>query len=102
VTPEQVDRRELLTRIELGLDIEKALGGAVARYLCHRAEEHRQAHLEALAELDPTTPDGLAGIRRAQIEIAAIDRWQEWLADAVQEGNHAQDVLVESEQGEPN
>lgn len=100
MTDDVVERGELVKRIELGLDVEKALTSPVARYLCERAEAHRQANLECLAELDPTTQEGLAAIRRAQIEIAAIDRWQQWLAEAVQMGEHAQQVLVESEQGE--
>lgn len=99
MTPDEVERGELIRRIELGLDVEKALGSKVARYLCLRAEQHRQANLECLATLDPET-DRVA-IRRAQLEIAAIDRWQEWLAEAVQEGEHAQQVLIESEQAGP-
>lgn len=102
MTPDQVERGELIKRIELGLDVEKALGGPVARYLCIRAEEHRQANLEALVDLDSGTEEGRAGIRRAQLEIAAVDRWQQWLAEAVQMGDHAQTVLIESEQGEPS
>lgn len=100
MTPEMVERGELIGRIELGLDIEKALTGPVARFLCLRAEEHRSANLEALAELDPYNEEQRAAMRRAQIEIAAVDRWQQWLAEAVQAGEHAQQVLVESEQGE--
>lgn len=101
MTPDEVERGELIRRIELGLDVEKALSTPIARYLCIRAEKHRQANLECLAELDSGTEEGRAAIRRAQLEIAAVDRWQEWLAEAVQEGNAAQLVLIESEQSAP-
>lgn len=101
MTPDEVERGELIRRIELGLDVEKALSTPIARYLCRRAEQHRQAALESLAGMDPEMAEGRTMIRRAQTEIAAMDRWQEWLAEAVQEGNAAQLVLIESEQSAP-
>ena len=96
---EAQEKRALVQQIELGMDVEHALGRPAARYLMQRAEEHRQSNLEALAGLNPDDPVERVAMRRAQVEVAAVDRWQSWLAEAIQEGRQAQMILIEREQG---
>lgn len=97
---EQLDHAELVRRIEFGIEVEHALGQRILRYLTRRAEEHRQAALEQLAHLDPYDEGQRRRINELRLEVAAVDRWQEWLAEAIQVGRQAQEVLIESERGE--
>lgn len=90
------DRRQLVGAIDLGFAVESALGSEVAKMLIRRSEEAREAALEELAAADPTD---VRAITRAQVVVKAIDFWQSWMAEAIQEGRQAQRLLIESEQG---
>lgn len=87
-----VEELELRKRIGLGFDVENFLVTPVGKYLVARAESERAALLEQLALVDHTKADQ---IHRIQTRIAVLDYWQEGLAEAITDGNQAQEQLVE-------
>lgn len=86
----------MIRRIEFGLDVEHVFGRKIVQYLCHKAEQQRQSALEAALALNPYTQAG--EIMDHQVTVRAMDLWQQWLAEAVMEGQAAQNQLIESQQ----
>lgn len=85
-------RRELVKAIDLGFQVEAFLAGPLGSYLALRAERERLEVLEKLAEV---VPEDAASIRRLQTRIAVLDCWQDWVAEAIQEGRQAQHTFVD-------
>jgi hypothetical protein len=85
--------RELLQKISLGMDMEAFAQSAAGRHLIERSEQERVAALESFKDADPENPKA---IRTLQFKVAVIDTLQQWIADAIQEGENAERSLLES------
>jgi len=80
--------------LELRWDIEAFLDSKPGRYLCERSEQKRTEALEKLKDVDA---EDAKAIRALQMEIAVCDTWQEWLGEAITEGRHAEERLIETQ-----
>lgn len=90
------DRREqaaLLGKVRLQFDAEDFLRSDVGRFLMARSEETQQAALMALADCDPTDVET---IRKSQFDYRVASSWMDWIAEAIVEGQAAQQQLVNS------
>lgn len=81
----------------IGVEVERFLSGAAGRRMVARFEEERAAALEALKDMDP---EDAKAIRRAQNEVAVIDRVLQRLADMLTEARAAIDRLDQLETGD--
>lgn len=88
------ESRDIMRRITLGLDMQQMLRSNVGRHLITRAEEERAATLEKFKSVDPENPKA---IRNLQCELAVIDKLQQWMADAVADGDQAEKIIEESQ-----
>jgi hypothetical protein len=89
--PEEIDKqveegkdKDLLRKVALGEDFERFIRSHLGRHLITRGETERTDLLESLAKLDPRTHE--LQMRAAQQRIAVIDSWQQWCAEAVNDG----------------
>ena len=90
-------REEIATEleiIELQLDIERALGTRVGKYLEERAYREISEAQEALAIIDPTNT---AGIVELQNQIYRARSITQWLAQAIMDGLNTQVNLMKAE-----
>jgi hypothetical protein len=90
---EGVELNRIKRTIGFGFDVEAFLKSDIGVYLSERAESERQGALEQLALVDA---DDTKKIRALQQQIAVVDSWQQWLAEAVNEGIAAQGQLVQA------
>ena len=84
----------LLKAVDLGFQAEAFLQSDIGRYLVQRAEAQVDAAVEALKQEDP---EDAKAIRALQNTIAVAESVQYWLADAIQQGENAQQQLHEGE-----
>lgn len=89
------DDEAALRTVAFGMDVEQFLQGSIGRYLVQRAESERSAALDDLAQADA---EDTRKIRQLQQRIAVVDSIQQWLADAITDGQHAEQQLVEQEE----
>ena len=94
-TPEQVDRRELIRLIDMGIQVEAFINSDLGRYLLDRSNAEQKAALEQLGSVDPDDPKA---IRRLQFNLQVAAGIQNWLADLVVEGRNAEETLRAVEQ----
>ena len=90
---QEVELNRVKRVIGFGFDVEAFLRTDIGVYLCERAESQRQGALEQLATVDAADEKK---IRALQQQIAVVDSWQQWLAEAVNEGTSAQSQLVQA------
>lgn len=90
VSPDEVERVQLLEQVQLGIDIEQLVGHRIGAYLLDKIKTERQDALDALAEVDPEDPKA---IRALQFKVQVVDRIEGWLADAVTEARNAEHTL---------
>lgn len=79
-TPEQVDRRELIRLIDMGIQVEAFINSDLGRYLLGRSNAEQKAALEQLGEADPDNPKA---IRRLHFNLQMAAGIQNWLAGSV-------------------
>lgn len=91
---EDADRRARLRVVALGIDAEQFLRSDLGRHLVERSEEERTDALEALKDADP---EDAKAIRKLQNRIAVLDTWQQWIADAITNGQAMEHALVVQE-----
>ena len=83
--------RELKRAIDEGFTFEGFLRSAPGRFLCARAEREREQLVNDLVACDP---DDVKCNRELRARIAVIDAWQQWMAEAISEGQNAQEQFV--------
>lgn len=76
----------------LGLRAEEFIRSPIGAYLVKRAEEERSALLEEFVTANPHAHEH---IRLIQHRIGVLDCWQQWVADAIQDGDRARGELVD-------
>lgn len=84
--------RRLFGQAQLTFVMEDWLRSPVGSYLVARAEKQRA---EALEKLATTSPENAPAIRELQTRIRISDSWQQWIADAITEGQQAHKQLVD-------
>lgn len=89
--------RELEQDEAIGVEVERFLQGAAGRRMVERFEVDRAAALEALKDMDP---DDARAVRRAQNEVAVVDRVLQRLADMLTEARAAIDRLDQLDTGD--
>ncbi len=97
MTPEQEaarDKQDRLKAVALGIEAEHFLGTALGRHIIARAEAHRDKAVIALIEADPNDP---RTVQRCQNEIRLVDMLQQWIADAITEGEATERALISEE-----
>ena len=94
-TAEQVDRRELVRLIDMGIQVEAFINSDLGRYLLDRSNAEQKAALEQLGSADPDDPKA---IRRLQFNLQVAAGIQNWLADLVVEARNAEETLRAVEQ----
>ena len=93
--PEQVDRRELIRLIDMGIQVEAFINSDLGRYLLDRSNAEQKVALEQLGNVDPDDP---RAIRRLQFNLQVAAGNQNWLADLVVEARNAEETLRAVEQ----
>ena len=91
-TEREQTQSEARNKIALGMDMENFLRTDVGKYLSGRAEVEIAAFRTQLDDLDP---EDSKNIRDIQQEIATRKVWKEWLYEAIQAGEVAQEDAIE-------
>lgn len=87
----EINEQVLLREVEFGLDVERFMGSTVGRYLQRRANEDREAALEALATVDA---EDAKAVRALQNQVAVAEKVLTWLGEAVTAGEQAEELLA--------
>lgn len=74
-----------------GVEVQEFLKGPIGDFLIKRAESRLAALMEQLKKLDPHTQAG--AMAKAQAEIAHLEKFEGWLAEAVQAGLTATAII---------
>ena len=85
---------ELKRLIDIGFTFEAFCTSAPGRYLIDRAEREKGQLLEELVQCDP---DDAKKNRELRMQISQRDLWRDWIAEAITEGQHAQEQFVDLE-----
>lgn len=88
------DLAERLKIVETGIDAEAFVQSALGRYIVKRSEEERERAVTALIEADASDVNK---VRALQLDIRVIDAAQQYIADAISEGQAMAEALVEEE-----
>jgi hypothetical protein len=86
--------REQLKTVQFGLDVAAFVETAVGQYLIGRAEQEREAALEAMAYGIASDIDRM---RELQLVVRRADSFAQWLADAQMAGEAAATELQQRE-----
>jgi hypothetical protein len=84
--------RELLGKVELGLDAQKFLGSTLGQYLQSKAINQVEDNLILLKTVDA---EDAKAIREIQQEIAVAERVFVWLEEAIAQAAGAEHILNE-------
>lgn len=85
-------RRKTRNTIAFGMDMENFKRSDVGRYLDACARRDIAEHLSELATVDASDTNA---IRLLQQEIAARRMWSDWISEAIQAGQAAQETALE-------
>jgi hypothetical protein len=88
------DLKGELKIVQFGIDVESFLQSAIGKFLTNRAESERTIMLEQLVIVDP---EDAKAIRSLQHDIGVVDAIQQWLADAIEEGNSTAEAIEQAE-----
>jgi hypothetical protein len=88
------DRRQRLAVVQLGIETEQFLTSKLGRYLIARAESERE---EAVQKLVDAEPHDRNKVQACQNRVRLVDMFQQWLADAITEGQAQEKSLVDEE-----
>lgn len=91
---EEQDRAERLKVVALGIEAERFLTSPLGRYFITRAEHQRE---EALANLIGADPHKADLVQRLQNEVRLVDMVQQWIADAITEGQAQEKALIDEQ-----
>jgi len=90
---DQFERRKNMQALELGVEVERFIDGAVGQYLLDRAAQQQEDALDALASVDPEDPKAIRSLQ-AKYQIALS--FGEWLRDAVIDARNAHERLQQT------
>jgi hypothetical protein len=90
------DRDELLAAVEIGIEAESFLESKVGKHLTDRAESELNAALAALKDVDASKPDE---VRKLQNQAWRAESVQTWLAEVIQSGWNAEEMLKAGDEG---
>lgn len=82
---------ERLKSVEFAIEVRAFCDSIVGRFLLAKAEAERTEALEQLAEVDAADRER---VRELQLVVRRADSFQQWLADAVIEGENAEQELT--------
>ena len=88
------DRQQTLQIVALGIEAEAFLASALGKYLIARAEDEIRFAVAGLCEVSPTNVDE---IYRLQNQVWRAESIQHWIAEAIQDGAHAEQVYIADE-----
>jgi hypothetical protein len=86
---------ELQSAIAVGFSAEDFLASSLGKFITEKAERERTSAIEALCACDPFDA---AAVSRLQSRVAVADAAMQWLADAIIEGQQAQERLGQLDQ----
>jgi hypothetical protein len=82
--------RELMRRVQLGIDVESFLQGPIGQHLLMRLKEEAD---EAAQQLKTVDPCSYSEIVKLQMTVRRAENIEGWLAGLIQEGWHAEQQL---------
>lgn len=82
--------RELLTRVQFGIEVEAFLRGPIGTLLLDRLKAQRDEAAEALKVVNPRDPEAIIEL---QLIVRRGEDIEGWLAGIIQEGWHAENQL---------
>lgn len=90
------DRDELLAAVEIGIEAESFLSTNIGKFLTDRAEAELHEALNALKDVDASKPDE---VRKLQNQAWRAESVQKWLAEVIQSGWNAEEMLKAGDEG---
>ena len=93
VPTDEVERRDHLAALQLGVEIERFLESDVGKYLIERAAQKEEDALAGLAEVDPEDPKA---IRALQFEYRMANQFGEWIRDGITDARNAHERLKQA------
>ena len=90
--------RQYFTEAHLGEIVRDFLVSAVGRHLHGRAKSEIGKCKDRLADIDPSTDDGLVEWKQIKQDMANAEMFMQWCAEAMINGDHAATQLQETEQ----
>lgn len=90
--------REYFVEAHLGEMVRDFLVSPVGRYLHGRAKSEIDRCKDRLAEIDPSTDDGLGEWKQVKQDMANAGMFMQWCAEAMINGDHAATQLQEIDQ----
>jgi hypothetical protein len=91
---EELERQERMKVVSLGIEAEHFALSSLGRHITARAERERE---EALKQLIKADPHDVNAVQRLQNEVRVIDKVQQWIADAIMDGQAVEKAMVEEE-----
>lgn len=85
---------QIRAQVAFGLDVEAFMRSDMGLYLTTRANNDRDAALEALKDVDAEDPQA---IRKLQNDVRCAENFLLWMGEAVSEGMNAQATYVEAQ-----
>lgn len=82
--------RDLMQRVEFGIEVESFLNGPIGTYLIKRLHEDAE---QALEKLKTVSPREVETIIELQFIVRTGENIEGWLAGIIQEGWHAENQL---------
>lgn len=91
--------KEAYEKIEMSMEVQAFLQSKVGRMLIQRAEAQRDDAISELCNCDAADADK---VRELQFVIRRSESIQFWMAECIQEGIHASEVLQAQDRSEQN
>lgn len=88
------ERQALLRSVKLQFDAEDFVRSDLGRYLVAASDAAREEALDALVTCDPTQAET---IRKLQVDYRVASTWLDWIAQAIMEGQAAQQQLTDAD-----
>lgn len=85
------DEESLMSQVRFGIEVESFVNTEIGKYLLSRADMEVESAVEKLKTADP---DASKQIRDLQNQIYRAESINRWLAEAVQDGFHAERTLT--------
>ncbi len=89
--------RAYFVEAHLGEMVRDFLVSPIGRYLHGRAKSEVEKGKDRLAEIDPTTDDGVGEWKQVKQDMAHAEMFMQWCAEAMINGDHAATQLQEGE-----
>ena len=88
------DRTQALRTVSLGIDAETFLASPLGRHIVAKAEDDIRT---AVAELCVVDPHEVEKVRMLQNQVWRAESIQQWIAEAIQDGLHAEQIYIADE-----